>query len=111
MIQDESVAGFFYERKKKRADVSKELKQTNINDLHTKLEYPFEDITWTTVKVMSIQLTGIINSCKACVLGKAKKTGVSMIPVPCSQLRERGCSLLSALHPMPAWVVRNTDFL
>ena len=50
----------------------KELKRKDVNDLHTELGQPAGDITWVTVKAMSLQLSVMFKPCKVYALAKLK---------------------------------------
>ena len=53
------------------------LHKKNINDLHIKLDHPFDSITHATAKAMGIQVTSTFKPCVDCTLGKVKQCGVS----------------------------------
>ena len=59
----------------------KELIRKDVDDLHTELGHLSEVITQATEIAISLQLIGIFKSCKAYVLGKAEKDGVSKMAV------------------------------
>ena len=62
--------------------MSKEKTAKYIDNLHSELDYPWEEITEAIGKVMGVKLINTFRVCKACALGKAKKDGVG----------KKGCS-------------------
>ena len=64
--------------------MSNELRRKDINDLHIELWHPLEEITQALRMTMSLQLTDILEPCKACTLEKAKEARVSKTVAVCS---------------------------
>ena len=67
------VAGvdFLRDSNNERAVSAKALPKRNINDLQVESGHPYETITHSTAKALSIQVTGKFKPCEDCALGKA----------------------------------------
>ena len=58
----------------------------NVNTLHELLGHPSEAMMRKIAKELNVILTGIVEPCKACILGKAKEPNVSTITHKCSAM-------------------------
>ena len=57
-------------------------KSININMLHNYLGHPGESILRATAKTMGLKLTGSLDTCKNCAMGKARQANLNKDPVP-----------------------------
>ena len=90
-IQDGWVAWVkcFHEINNNGTQMSKTLKKKDINDLHTVLGHPLEEITQDKGKSIILHLTSMFKHCKVCALSKAKMTRVSKTAVPHSAIKSK----------------------
>ena len=52
-----------------------------MNKLHVELGHTLEAIIWATRKATDVNLTGIFKACEDCILGKARKAGISKLAI------------------------------
>ena len=69
--------------------MSNELRRKDINALCTELQASFVVDDLGLGKAIGLQLTGMLEPCKACALVKSKKTGVSKLTLPCTLVKEK----------------------
>ena len=99
---------FLSQKEKQKGSYVKGAKK-DINALDTKVGCS-EKITWAIGKRIGLQLIGVFEPCKPVLWEKLKWAGKAKQLYHAQWLKARDCSLISALHLIPVWVVRNVGF-
>ena len=68
-------------KKAHKSNIDDNLKGKGINELHTKLVHPLDEITCAMEKAVNLQLTGMFKTCEYCTLDKRKKARISKTAV------------------------------